>query len=99
VALAPTPPKGLSQTVAAGVGRFAGTRWDRAERDYHLVRPLLGGLLLVLLWFIGYQSLYLNGSATFGSGGVADYLPLFVWGLSADIAQRTLQSLPAAKGI
>jgi hypothetical protein len=32
-----------------------------------------------------------------GSGGASDYLSLFLWGFSVDIAQRTLQFVPSAR--
>jgi hypothetical protein len=51
-------------------------------------------LLLGLLVLWGFQSLYLSNGTTFGAGGLYDYLGLFLWGLSADVAQRTLQNLP-----
>jgi len=51
-------------------------------------------LLLILLVLTGLQSLYVTGGATFGAGGLFDYVGFFMWGLSADIAQRTLQNLP-----
>jgi len=73
---------------AASGGRIIG-----AKARYWLVRPLLYLLLLVLLSLVGLQSLYVNSGATFGSMGFYDYLGLFLWGLSADVAQRTLQSL------
>src|SRR5207247_433744 len=58
------------------------------------VRALLGLTLLIVLSLIGLQTLYVTNGATFGSGGLYDYLGLFLWGLSADIGQRTLQNLP-----
>jgi hypothetical protein len=73
---------------AASGGRIIG-----AKARYWLMRPLLYLLLLVLLSLVGLQSLYVNSGTTFGSAGFYDYLGLFLWGLSADVAQRTLQSL------
>ncbi len=46
---------------------------------------------------LGLQTLYVNSGATFGVGGLYDYLGLFLWGVTADVAQRTLLNLPAAK--
>jgi hypothetical protein len=51
---------------------------------------------LVLLAIIGVQTLYIS-APTFGDDGLVDYLGLVLWGLSADIANRTLQNLPALK--
>lgn len=58
------------------------------------IRPFLFALLLLVLGATGFVTLYIGGSTTFGSGGVFDYLPLLLWGLGADVAQRTLQNIP-----
>jgi len=39
---------------------------------------------------IGFEALYMNGSPTFGANPVTDYLTAIIWGLSADVAGRTL---------
>jgi hypothetical protein len=59
-----------------------------------VARPLLFIVLLIILALLGLQTLYVNAGSTFGAQGVYDYLGLFLWGLSADIAQRTLGNLP-----
>jgi hypothetical protein len=64
-----------------------------AEVRYWLFRPLLFLVLLLLLVLAGLKALYIDGSASFGSGGLYDYLGLFMWGLSAQIVQSTLQNL------
>jgi hypothetical protein len=46
----------------------------------------------VLLAFVGYELLYLNGPPTFGTS-IADYFGALVWGLSADVAARGIASL------
>lgn len=83
----------------AGWKRFvlslAGTPIDWIEREYWIARPALALLLLLLLTLFGLQTLYVGPGATFGSGGLFDYLPLLLWGLSADVAQRTLQNVGA----
>jgi hypothetical protein len=49
---------------------------------------------VVLLAFVGFEAIYLNASAqTFGANPVTDYLSAIVWGLSAEVAARTLLSL------
>jgi hypothetical protein len=68
-----------------------------AELRFWLVRPLLFLILLVGLALLGLQTLYVNAGSTFGSAGLYDYLGLFLWGLSADVAQRTLQNLQVPK--
>jgi hypothetical protein len=47
---------------------------------------------VVLLAFVGYEVLYLNGSATFGAN-FSDYFGALVWGLGADVTARTITSL------
>ncbi|GAB4424948.1 MAG: hypothetical protein OHK0015_04420 [Chloroflexi bacterium OHK40] len=79
----------LAQLLAALTGSpVAGLHWR-----YWLLRPLLYLLLLGLLMLVGLQTLYVNNGVTFGAAGLFDYLGLILWGLSADVAQRTLQDL------
>ena len=59
---------------------------------YYYGRPLLYFLLLVLLAFVGLYNSYIR-NATFGAEGVYDYMSLFLWGISADVAQKSLQQL------
>lgn len=72
---------------------LSGGRVIGAETRFWLVRPLLFLLLLGGLALLGLQTLYVNAGASFGSAGLFDYLGLFLWGISADVAQRTLQDL------
>jgi hypothetical protein len=51
---------------------------------------------IVILAFVGFEALYVNGSATFGANPVSDYLTAVIWGLSADVAGRTITSLGRA---
>lgn len=60
------------------------------------VKDLMFVVLLVGLVIVGLYSLYTK-NATFGSNGLFDYFSLAVWGLSADVAQRTLQGLQLPK--
>jgi len=76
----------LAQLMAA----LSGARLISADVRYWLVRPLLWLILLVTLSLLGLQTLYVNA-------GTDDYLGLFLWGLSADVAQRTLQNLQLPK--
>jgi hypothetical protein len=50
-------------------------------------------LLLVTLAWVGLSTLYADGSATFGSRPLVDLLALFAWGLSADVASRSLANV------
>jgi hypothetical protein len=63
-----------------------------AEARLWFVRPLLAILLYVLLVGVGLKTLYLT-DASFGHNGFLDYFGLVLWGLSADVAARTLSSL------
>jgi hypothetical protein len=87
------PPSPNQRVPARGTLAFlAGTRIT-AEEPKPVVKPLAFLGLLVLLTLIGMKTLYID-IATFGAQGMFDYLGLFLWGLSSDIAQRTLQNLP-----
>lgn len=72
---------------------LAGVNFMSAEARYWFWRPLFYLLLLVLLVLLGLKTLYLDSGSTFGSEGIYDYFGLFMWGLSADVVQRTLQTL------
>ena len=60
---------------------------------YFVVRPLLWFVLIAVLGLTGLQSQYVSGGATFGAGGIYDYLALFLWGLTADVASTGLLNL------
>ena len=66
------------------------------EVRFWIIRPVLALMLLVALCGIGVYTLYIK-APTFGASGLYDYLGLFVWGLGAEVAQRTLTTfqLPA----
>jgi hypothetical protein len=92
---APTPPGGPRWNWLANFLAFlTGSSVAQARISYWLFRPLMFLVLLVLLVLLGMQSLYVNAGASFGVNGVYDYVGLLLWGMSADIAQRTLQNLP-----
>lgn len=86
---APPPSKGDEPPYSRGrstLVRLAGAlRW---------ILELAG---VVLLAFIGYEVLYLNGSATFGAN-FSDYFGALVWGLGADVTARTITSLGRTPG-
>jgi BMFP domain-containing protein YqiC len=65
----------------------------RAETTFWIVRPLLSLILLVGLSAVGMGSLYVDNGTTFGARPFSDYLGLILWGLSADVASRSLSSL------
>ncbi len=66
----------------------------RAEATLWVVRPLLSLALLFGLLVVGIRALYVEKGATFGADPFADYLGLVLWGLSADVASRSLSNLP-----
>lgn len=87
----PRPPEpGLG---ARMLGTLAGVNFMSAEARFFFWRPLFFLLLLFMLVLLGLKTLYLDSGSTFGSEGLYDYFGLFMWGLSADVVQRTLQNL------
>lgn len=71
----------------AGIGPEAA-----ADARLWVIRPLLAVILILLLVGLGLKTLYV-GNNSFGSGGFSDYFGLVLWGLSADVAARTLTTL------
>ncbi|HTL89892.1 MAG TPA: hypothetical protein VL134_10860 [Leptolyngbya sp.] len=69
----------------------------RAEATYWVVRPVLSLILLAGLSLVGLNTLYIQNGATFGARPFPDYLGLLLWGLSADVASRSLSSLQGQK--
>lgn len=67
----------------------------RAEATFWLIRPLLWLVLLCGLLVVGISSLYVDNGLTFGANPLMDYTGLIIWGLSADVASRTLGNLRA----
>jgi hypothetical protein len=63
-----------------------------AEARLWIIRPMLAVILILLLVGLGLKTLYV-GNASFGSNGFVDYFGLVLWGLSADVAARTLTTL------
>lgn len=64
----------------------------RAEATLWVVRPLLWFVLLLGLVALGMKTLYVD-NPVFGASLFADILSLIFWGLSADVASRTLSNL------
>ena len=67
------------------------------ERHYWFVRPVLYGVLLVGLTIVGLNTLYIEKGETFGARPLSDYFGLLLWGLSADVASRSLSGLQGQK--
>jgi hypothetical protein len=85
------PLTGIRSIVAKLLAILSGTYLIGADVRFWLFRPLLYFAILILLALLGLQTLYVNAGATFGASGVYDYLGLFLWGVSTDIAQRFAQ--------
>jgi len=82
--------------VRAYLGDSARNRERGAWLALHVWRPLMHVLLFLGLVAVGFSTLYLN-QPTFGAQPFGDYLTLILWGLSADVARRTLATLPPAR--
>jgi F0F1-type ATP synthase membrane subunit b/b' len=64
----------------------------RAEATLFLARPILWLALLLGLLALGLKTLYID-NPIFGANPFIDFLGLMFWGLSADVASRTLSGL------
>jgi hypothetical protein len=70
----------------------------RAEGTLYIVRPLMYIILMIGLIVVGLNTLYVGSGTTFGASPIGDYLGLVLWGLSSDVASRTLGNLPGSGG-
>jgi hypothetical protein len=61
-----------------------------AQVKYWFFRPLILSLIFLFILFAGFKEIYLDGSTSFGSEGMADYLKLLLWGLGSDLFSREL---------
>lgn len=64
-----------------------------AEATLWIARPLLYFVLLFFLLWLGMQSLYVEKGVYFGAQPLVDYFTVIFWGLSSDVASRTLGNL------
>lgn len=69
----------------------------RTEATLFLARPILWFALLIGLLALGLKTLYVD-NPIFGANPFIDYLGLLFWGLSSDIASRTLSGLEINSG-
>ncbi|MEI3648995.1 MAG: hypothetical protein V6D39_03240 [Dolichospermum lemmermannii FEM_B0920] len=69
----------------------------RAEATFWIVQPLFALILLFGLSAVGIHSLYIENGKTFGANPSSDYLGLILWGLSSDVASRSLSNLKGDK--
>ncbi|GAB1539326.1 hypothetical protein NUACC21_19920 [Scytonema sp. NUACC21] len=65
----------------------------RVEATLWFVKPILSLTLLFALTAMGLNSLYIENGKTFGARPFSDFLGLLLWGLSADVACRSLNHL------
>ncbi|KYC43854.1 hypothetical protein WA1_01490 [Scytonema hofmannii PCC 7110] len=65
----------------------------RAEATLWFIKPLLSLTLLLTLTGVGLNSLYIENGKTFGARPFTDFLGLILWGLSADVASRSLSKM------
>lgn len=74
---------------------LAGTGTEGVGLYYQYLRPLMHFTVLLVLVLYGVWQHYSGGAdaATFGSQGISQYAMLFLWGVSADIVNKTLQSI------
>lgn len=83
---------GMLQGATAAVGRAAAVV-SPVRTELGLGAHLIGLATWIGLLIVGYQTLYVEQGTAFGSNGVFDYVALVLWGLSADVASRTLGNL------
>lgn len=74
---------------------LAGTGTEGVGLYYQYLRPLMHFTVLLVLVLYGVWQHYSGGAdaATFGAQGISQYAMLFLWGVSADIVNKTLQSI------
>ncbi|MDJ0839104.1 MAG: hypothetical protein QNK37_21490 [Acidobacteriota bacterium] len=78
------------------LGVVLGMRFDPEARHWWL-RAVVWLLILVSSLLLGLHTLYVKDGATFGAGGIYDYLGVFLWGVSSDLAQGALSTLTFPK--
>lgn len=86
-----TPPSRLAQTLAF----VAGTGTAGVGLYYRYLRPLMYLVVMFVLVIYGLWQNYSTGAeaATFGAQGISQYAALFLWGVTTDIVNKTLQQL------
>jgi hypothetical protein len=86
----PGKPQASTNKKVRTLAWFSGVATVADKETENIAKALAYGLLLFLLVLMGLKTLYVD-SPTFGTQGIFDYLGLFLWGMSSDIAQRSLQ--------
>jgi multidrug efflux pump subunit AcrA (membrane-fusion protein) len=94
----PAEPKGFQRflrNVAWFFGALAGTGTSGIGLYYEKLRPLVHLTVLSFLAILGVYQNYATGAdaATFGSQGISQYAMLFLWGVSSDVINKSLQAI------
>ena len=93
VAVLGTVRKTAGNRLRSGLALLSGLSGEfRAEATLFLARPILWLALLLGLLALGLKTLYVD-NLVFGADPFTDFLGLTFWGLSADVASRTLSGL------
>jgi hypothetical protein len=83
----------FGRSVRSWLSRLSGVSGEfSTEATLWLARPLMWLVLLLGLVALGLKTLYVD-NPVFGASPFTDALGLIFWGLSADVASRTLSSL------
>lgn len=88
----PPAPATALQNATAAVGHAAAVV-SPVKTELGVGAHLIGLATWIGLLLVGYQTLYVQQGTAFGSNGIFDYVALILWGLSADVASRTLGNL------
>ena len=56
-------------------------------------RPLVWLVTVLLAVLLGFRTLYVTQALTFGADPLADYLTMFLWGLTSDVTGGTVSAL------
>jgi hypothetical protein len=91
----PSDMPSIKKRLETWINRIKDDFWKgiQAKGTLYVIRPLLYLVLVIFLAVVGLDTLYINSGATFGANPIGDYLGLVLWGLSADVAGRTLGNL------
>lgn len=93
MAVVGTAPERASSRLRSALVLISGLSNEfRSEATLFLVRPLIWLALLLGLIALGLKTLYVD-NPIFGASGFADFLAVVFWGLSTDVASRTLSGL------
>ena len=80
---------------ARALALVAGTGTAGVGLYYRYLRPLMYIVVVFMLVIFGLWENYSSGAeaATFGAQPISQYVALFLWGITADIVNKSLQQL------